>query len=34
MLKVTYVDSMEVVATGETFVREMQGLTFQASALD
>ena len=29
--KVTYVDSMGVVATGETFVREMQGLTLQAS---
>jgi len=31
IIKVTYVDSMGVVATGETFVREMQGLTLQAS---
>ena len=31
IFKVTYVDSMGVVATGETFVREMQGLTLQAS---
>ena len=31
IFKVTYVDSMGVVATGEAFVKEMQGLTIQAS---
>jgi len=31
VVKVTYVDSTGVVATGESFVREMQGLTLQAS---
>jgi len=30
-IKVSYVDSLEVVATGEAFVRELQGLTIQAS---
>ena len=28
-VQVSYVDSLEVVATGEAFVRELQGLTIQ-----
>ena len=28
-VQVSYVDSLEVVATRETFVRELQGLTIQ-----